>query len=104
MSQTALGCWSAWPSIQPPGHSAKLLYVQGEDSCLVLLGGLDHIPKQDLRKEQHNGAALGAAVVQENSTSDPDLTTVINAWPDLPEPVRTGIVAMVQAHKKPENP
>ena len=29
----------------------------------------------------------------------PDLAAVIDAWPTLPEPVRTGIVAMVRAAK-----
>ena len=30
---------------------------------------------------------------------DPELVSVIEAWPDLPEPVKAGIVAMVQASK-----
>ena len=29
--------------------------------------------------------------------SPPDLAAVIDAWPDLPEPIRAGIVAMVKA-------
>ena len=32
----------------------------------------------------------------ENHPSDPDLQRLINAWASLPEPVRAGIVAMVQ--------
>ncbi len=31
------------------------------------------------------------------SNLPPDLTAVIDAWPDLPEPIRAGIVAMVKA-------
>jgi len=29
--------------------------------------------------------------------TDPDLARVIDAWPHLPEPVKAGIVAMIQA-------
>ena len=31
--------------------------------------------------------------------SDADLQQVIAAWPDLPEPLRAGILAMIQASK-----
>jgi hypothetical protein len=33
--------------------------------------------------------------------ADPDLASVIAAWPNLPEAIRTGIVAMVKAAKSP---
>ena len=33
------------------------------------------------------------------SRIDPDLAVVVKAWPELPEPVRVGIVAMVKAAK-----
>jgi len=29
--------------------------------------------------------------------TDPDLAAVVDAWPDLPEAVKTGILAMVKA-------
>jgi hypothetical protein len=32
--------------------------------------------------------------------TDPDLATVVNAWDRLPEAIRAGIVAMVQAASK----
>lgn len=32
-----------------------------------------------------------------NTPHDPDLAALIAAWPDLPEPVRAGISAMVRA-------
>ena len=28
---------------------------------------------------------------------DPDLQVILDKWPDLPEPIRAGIVAMVKA-------
>ena len=30
----------------------------------------------------------------------PDLATVVDVWADLPEPIRTGIVAMVEGVKR----
>ena len=34
----------------------------------------------------------------------PDLAAVIEAWPTLPDPIRTGILAMVQATMDPRQP
>jgi hypothetical protein len=31
------------------------------------------------------------------SHHDPDLTAVVDAWPELPEAIRAGILAMVKA-------
>jgi len=42
-------------------------------------------------------AAPGAAVDAENTPIDADLQAVIQRWPELPEAVKAGIVAMVQA-------
>ena len=44
-----------------------------------------------------NGAAPGAAVGIENDPIDPDLQAIIERWADLPEAVRTGILAIVKA-------
>ena len=32
--------------------------------------------------------------------TDPDLAAVVAAWPELPEAIRTGIVAMVKAAER----
>ncbi len=40
----------------------------------------------------------------ETGNSAPDLAKVIEAWPSLPEPVKAGILAMVQAQDKVNNP
>ena len=42
-------------------------------------------------------AAPGAAVGAENTPIDADLQAIIQRWPELPEPVKAGIVAMVCA-------
>ena len=34
--------------------------------------------------------------MSESVRNDPNLASVVKAWPDLPEPIRAGIVAMVQ--------
>jgi N-acetylneuraminic acid mutarotase len=40
-------------------------------------------------------------LVAEIAPLAPDLAAVLSAWPDLPEPIKAGIVAMVQSVKKP---
>ena len=42
-------------------------------------------------------AAIGAAVETTIEHADPDLAAVIDAWPTLPEALKAGIVAMIQA-------
>ena len=44
-----------------------------------------------------NSAAPGAADDTQNAHIDPDLPRVIDAWPALPEAVKAGILAMVEA-------
>ena len=56
--------------------------------------------KQDLSQSAEKGAALGAAIVQESSPFASDLITVIDAWMNLPEPIKAGILAMVQAARQ----
>ncbi len=43
----------------------------------------------------HLGALLGALRAE-----SPDLATVVEAWPKLPETVRAGILAMINAAKR----
>ena len=47
----------------------------------------------DLREIEKPRAAPGAAVV----TANPDLAAVLSAWPNLPDPIKAGILAMVKA-------
>lgn len=62
--------------------------------------GFEH-PAQNPKKTANSdqgGAECGAPPAFSTIT-DPDLARVVKAWPDLPEPVRRGILAMVEAAK-----
>lgn len=50
-----------------------------------------------LREAGNESAAESGAVHRQTGPEDPDLARIIDAWPDLPEAVRVGIMAMVQA-------
>ena len=52
---------------------------------------------EDLRQTQSGCAAPGAAVGAENAPIDPDLQSIIERWPELPDAVKADIVAMVRA-------
>jgi hypothetical protein len=54
------------------------------------------IGHKDLGNSDYDVAALG----QRAASTDPDLAAVIDAWGQLPEALRTGIVAMVKAATK----
>jgi hypothetical protein len=47
---------------------------------------------------------LLGALAAEIGPSCPDLAAVVDAWPRLPEALRTGIVAMVKAAKRSGRP
>ncbi|MCZ6734540.1 MAG: hypothetical protein O7F17_03720 [Planctomycetota bacterium] len=48
-----------------------------------------------MQSETPARAAPSAARSVESDPIDPDLATVIDAWPSLPKPVKAGIVALV---------
>ena len=43
------------------------------------------------------GGAKSGALCDDSFPTDPDLAMVVKRWPDLPEPIRAGIVAMLKA-------
>lgn len=51
----------------------------------------------DARARTTSYTPSGSAPDAPNAAPDPDLAALIAAWPDLPEPVRAGINAMVRA-------
>jgi hypothetical protein len=55
---------------------------------------------KDLRDSQNASGAESGAVSPISGPIDPDLQRVIDAWPNLPEAVKAGIVAMVKASGK----
>jgi len=62
--------------------------------------GLEHPPQtsEKTTDSQPDGAESGAPAARA-AISDPELVALIDAWPDLPEPVRRGILAMIEAAK-----
>jgi len=51
-------------------------------------------PEQDLRQP---APCVAHHLPTDTCKTDPDLAAVVSAWPDLPEAIRSGIVAMVKA-------
>jgi hypothetical protein len=51
----------------------------------------------ELREQDNDRAASGAAVETEIGVSDPDLALVVQQWKELPATVKAGILAMVRA-------
>ncbi len=49
----------------------------------------------ELRDVEDVGGAESGAVETEKAPIDPDLARLIDTWPNLPEAIRAGIVAMV---------
>ena len=43
------------------------------------------------------GGAKSGAVAPQSGPIDPDLACLIDAWPNLPAPIRAGILAMIRA-------
>jgi len=55
---------------------------------------------KDLQNPSPEGGAESGAVSPISGPIDPDLQRVIDAWPNLPEAVKAGILAMVKASGK----
>jgi hypothetical protein len=43
------------------------------------------------------GGAKSGALCDDFFPTDPDLALIVKRWPELPEPIRAGIVAMLKA-------
>ena len=55
----------------------------------------ERLTNKALLSTQHPVIASGAPTQPDSTLSDARLAALIDAWTDLPEPVRTGIAAMV---------
>ena len=62
--------------------------VEGLEPTDKTLGNIAH---------SETGGAKSGAPTAPKAVSNPELTAVIDAWADLPEPVRRGVLAMVEA-------
>jgi len=56
---------------------------------------------ENLEENAHSSdrAAQGAAVEHENAVFDPNLQVIIERWPELPDALKAGILAMIQTAK-----
>jgi len=52
---------------------------------------------KDLGKSESEVGALGGALETKTAQHEPDLQTIIDAWPTLPDAIKAGILAMVKA-------
>ncbi len=83
--------------------------IAGSVSVAGALPGLQHRgddsvspnPANQLRKPPPSLAAQGKRAARNqpclDDAQDPDLAAVVEAWPELPEAMKAGIVAMVKA-------
>jgi len=65
---------------------------------LNLLIKSQHATPENPEENAHSldSAAPGAAVGAQNTPIDPDLQAIIERWPELPDAVKAGILAMVR--------
>ena len=72
-------------------------------SAVLVMGatGLEHLAKTTGKtNDSKAGGAESGAVGSEIGPIEPDLRRLIDAWPTLPDALKTGIVAMVEAAAK----
>jgi len=65
----------------------------------MVAAGLEHPPLEHSKTAiSTSGGAKSGAPDAPNAPHDPDLVLVVERWPELPAPVKAGILAMVQAY------
>jgi hypothetical protein len=86
------GFCDAESSIAPPGTRTPDPLIKSQQTEN---GGTCN--DKDLRTPDEQSAASGAAHDPKSGVSDPDLTAVVEAWPDLPEHVRATILTLIRS-------
>ena len=81
-----------------PLDAANRLGKAGFEQCPETLG----ISSDSTTSAAKSGAsnAENAPNPAERESIDPNLASVVEAWPTLPEAIRAGIVAMVKVHRE----
>jgi len=65
-------------------------------------GNPQHLGGQALTETPDPGSTKYATKTAPDTLADPALGAVVKAWPTLPEPVKAGILAMIEAASKSE--
>src|SRR5262245_19931287 len=90
-SLAALGC------IPVPSRAGRLELHVGSGE-----GGIRTLPKSPAKTAlSAQGGAESGARTPANPNLDPGLASLIDAWPNLPEPIRAAIRALVGSAKGP---
>jgi hypothetical protein len=82
--------------VEPTGVEPVTQNAERSDSQRLTANGPDAFAQPFTRAGGIRRTSMDAAAPDSLST-DADLAKVIGAWPELPEPLRAGIVAMVNA-------
>ena len=77
--------------------------VNGFEPSTFSLGSCEHrmepANKQELADAPQDACTSACTGNAESGHDDPDLAAIVAAWPTLPEPVKAGIVWMVEASR-----
>ncbi len=83
----------------PPSEAVRLRQNHANYKGKPSSTPVDPIPSS--RQYPNESGSIRSLTATQNATrllpDDPDLAAVVNAWPDLPEAMKAGILAMVKA-------
>ena len=88
------GLSDGWPVVATGCESSSGGIRTPDTRIMIPLVSVENLEKN---APSENCAAHMSAVEIESSTIDPELKQIFDRWPNLPEPIKAGILAMVEA-------